>query len=294
VPLPGNFSQPTYYAPDLIHQRALEFIDNNKDRPFLLYYPSTLPHAELMMPPGERFGHYQGKFEETPFVNTARGANYGEADLIPAHYNSQPAPRAAYAAMVSLLDRQVGEVMGKLKALGLDKNTLIIFTSDNGPHLEGGGDPDFFDSNGPWRGFKRDLYEGGIRVPFIACWPGKIKAGSVSHHVAAGWDLMPTLAEVAGLSLPPGIDGLSFLSALLQGQQVAHEYLYWEFREGDRIKRALRQGDWKALEFQIEDRDAPVRELYNLRADTAESNNLAVQYPSLLDSLVALMAAARS
>jgi arylsulfatase A-like enzyme len=292
VPLPGNFSQPTYYAPDLIHQRALEFIDNNKDRHFFLYYPSTLPHAELMIPPGERFSQYQGKFEEIPFVNKAKGANYGEADLIPAHYNSQPAPRAAYAAMVSLLDRQVGEVVAKLKALGLDKNTLIIFTSDNGPHLEGGGDPDFFDSNGPWRGFKRDLYEGGIRVPFIACWPGKIKAGSVSHHVAAGWDLMPTLAEVAGLPLPRGTDGLSFLSALLQGKQLVHQYLYWEFREGDNYRKALRHGDWKALEFREKARDYPVRELYKIKSDSTESNDLAALHPGLLDSLVSLMALA--
>jgi arylsulfatase A-like enzyme len=292
LPLPGNFSLPSRYAPDLIHQQALNFIDKNKDKPFLLFYPSTMPHAELMIPPGELFDQYKGKYEEKPFVNKASGANYGEPDLIPAHYNTQPAPRATYAAMVSLLDRQVGEVVAKLKALGLDKNTLVIFTSDNGPHREGGGDPVFFDSNGPWRGFKRDFYEGGIRVPLIACWPAKIEAGSVSHHVAAGWDLMPTLADVAGLPLPPGLDGLSFLPALLQKQQAAHGYLYWEFREGDIHQKALRKGDWKALEFYGKDRQVPIRELYNLEADSSESNNLATRHPSLLDSLVTLMAAA--
>ena len=213
------------YAPEMIQQRALQFIEKNKDKPFFLFYPNTIPHAELLLPE-ENLKEFRGKFlPEKVF----KGAEPGSQNFRNGPYGTQSESHAAFAAMVTLLDQQVGEVVAKLKELGLEKNTIIIFTSDNGPHLEGGADPDYFDSNGPLKGYKRDLYEGGIRVPMIACWPDKIAAGSKSDHVSAFWDVMPTVAELAGVKSPQKIDGISFLPTLLgkSGQKV-HKSMYWE------------------------------------------------------------------
>jgi arylsulfatase A-like enzyme len=194
--------------------------------------------------------------------------------------------------MVTLLDKQVGEVLAKLKELGLGKNTLVIFTSDNGPHLEGGADPDYFDSNGPLKGYKRDLYEGGIRVPMIAFWEGKIVAGSKSDHVSAFWDFLPTAAELAGIQIPGNIDGISYLPALLKKEQQQHDYLYWEFHEkGGR--KALRKGDWKLVQYDVFNPEKTTTELYNLATDIGEEKNVAEENPEVVKELLTLINSAR-
>ena len=179
--------------------------------------------------------------------------------------------------MISRLDGDIGKILAKLKQLRIDENTLVIFSSDNGPHKEGGVNPDFFDSNGPLKGIKRDLYEGGIRVPTIARWPGKVKAASRCDHISAFWDILPTFAELAGAEEPKGIDGISFAPTLLGKPQTKHEYLYWEFHEGS-SKQAVRMGDFKAV------RRAPSRpiELYNLKSDIGEDNDIASRHPEIV------------
>src|SRR5690606_37517589 len=189
-----NLTATDVYAPDLIHQQALQFIDEHADRPFFLFVPTVLPHAELLVPNDEIYQSYLGKFPETPH----KGDDYGP-NAKPGGYTSQENPRATFASMVTRLDQHAGEIVSKLKEKGIDKNTLIIFTSDNGPHKEGGADPEFFKSGGGFRGTKRDLYEGGIRVPFIAYWPGVVKGGIRNEHVGAFWDLFPTFTELAGI-----------------------------------------------------------------------------------------------
>ena len=278
------------YAPDLIHQRALQFIRTNRNKPFFLFYPNVIPHAELLLP-DQYMQEYRGKLlPEKPF----KGSEPGEAHFRLGAYGSQPEPHAAFAAMVTLLDRQVGEIVALLKELGLDRNTLIIFTSDNGPHQEGGADPDYFDSNGPFRGYKRDLYEGGIRVPMIACWPGKIEAGTTTGHVSAFWDVMPTLAAIAGIQPPDGIDGISLLPALTsQGEQPVHDYLYWEFHEAGG-RQALLRNNWKLVRFNILIPDKTTTELYDLTTDPGENNNVAASHPGVVEELLHIMNEART
>lgn len=275
------------YAADSIHQHALQFIEKNKDRPFFLYYPSTIPHAELLLP--EKYlKEYRGKYlPEKVF----KGAEPGDKNFRNGAYGTQPESHAAFAAMVTHLDKQVGEVLAKLKELGLDKNTIVMFTSDNGPHLEGGADPDYFDSNGPLKGYKRDLYEGGIREPMIAWWPGKIKAGSKTDHVSAFWDVMPTVADLAGINSPENIDGISFLPTLLNKDgQKEHDYMYWEFHEqGGR--RAVRKGNWKLVQYHLFNPEKTTTELYDLSNDIGEENNVADQHPDLVKEMKELMIA---
>jgi arylsulfatase A-like enzyme len=257
------------YSADLIHKEALRFIEKNKGNPFFLFYPTTIPHAELFAKE-EYMKMFRGKFEpEKSFKGTDEGPGFR---LGP--YGSQPESHAAFAAMVTELDNYVGEIISKLAELGLEKNTVIIFASDNGPHLEGGADPDYFNSNGPLRGYKRDLYEGGIRTPMIVKWPGKVRAGSVSDHISAFWDVMPTLAEITGSEVPEGIDGISFLAELLGKEQKKHDYLYWEFHEqGGKI--AVRMENWKAVKTDIDKMPQGMTELYDLSADINEANNIA-------------------
>jgi arylsulfatase A-like enzyme len=257
------------YSADLIHKEALEFIEQNRDKRFFLFYPTTIPHAELFAKE-EYMKMFRGKFEpEKYFKGTDEGPGFR---LGP--YGSQPEAHTAFAAMVTELDDYVGDIISKLAELGLEKNTIIIFTSDNGPHLEGGADPDYFNSNGPLRGYKRDLYEGGIRTPMIVKWPGKVRAGSVSDHVSAFWDVMPTLAEITGSQAPEGIDGISFLSELLGKKQKKHDYLYWEFHEqGGKI--AVRMENWKAVKPDINKTPQGMTELYDLSVDINETNNIA-------------------
>jgi arylsulfatase A-like enzyme len=282
------------YAPELIHQRALQFIEKNNPgvsgKPFFLFYPTTIPHAELLLP-SKYIDGFRGKLLPEKHH---KGAKPGDPDFRIGAYGDQPESHAAFAAMVTLLDQQVGEVLEKLKALGLDKNTVVFFSSDNGPHQEGGADPDYFDSNGPFKGYKRDLYEGGIREPMVAWWPEKIKAGSKTELISAFWDVMPTLAELAGIKTPEKIDGISFLPTLLgKEEQQKHDYLYWEFHElGGR--KALMKGDWKLVKYNILNPEKTTTELYDISADPGEENNLAASNPELVKELNELMNSART
>jgi arylsulfatase A len=273
------------YAPDLIQKQALQFVDEQDSRqPFFLFLPYILPHAELLVPDDSLFQQYKGKFEE----KFHRGADYG-ANATNGGYTSQEYPRATFAAMVARLDMYVGQVVNKLKEKGLDKNTLIIFTSDNGPHVEGGADPKFFNSSGGFRGVKRDLYEGGIREPFAARWPGTIKPGSKSDYIGAFWDILPTFAELAQAAPPRGIDGISFTDALKgKPTQKKHDYLYWEFHEqGGR--QAVRQGNWKAVRLKAAGNPDALVELYDLAKDPAETTNLTPQFPEKAKELGQIM-----
>jgi arylsulfatase A-like enzyme len=276
------------YAPELIQEAALAFIDNNKDHPFFLYVPTVIPHAELVAPE-VYMEEFRGKYPpETPYEGVDNGERFRKGP-----YASQAEPHAAFAAMVKILDDQVGAIQRRIEELGLAENTLIIFTSDNGPHLEGGADPDFFDSNGPLKGYKRDLYEGGIRVPMIASWPGKIKPGSRTEHISAFWDVWPTLAELAGAEQPAYLDGISFLPTLLgaPGQQE-HDYLYWEFHEKNG-RQAIRKGDWKAVRYDVFSDPEADPELYNLKEDIGEEQNVAGQHPEIVAEMAALIKSSR-
>jgi arylsulfatase A-like enzyme len=193
------------------------------------------------------------------------------------------------------MDRDVGRLFDKLCRLGIDDNTIVFFSSDNGPHKEGGAKPEFFDSNGPLRGIKRDLYEGGIRMPLIVRWPGRIKAGSVSDHISAFWDFLPTAVELAGAKPPPNIDGISMLPTLL-GQphrQKEHKYLYWEFHEQGK-KQAVRMGDYKGVRLNVSrDPSGPI-ELYNLRNDIAEKHNVAHKHAKVVTRIERYLRTART
>jgi len=276
------------YAPLLIHEKAIDFIESNKDKPFFMFYPSVIPHAE-MFAPEEYMEKYRGKFlPEKEYNGTDDGNRYRRGP-----YGSQPESHAAFAAMVNLLDDQVGDIVNKIEELGLSENTLIIFSSDNGPHLEGGADPDYFNSNGIYTGYKRDLYEGGIRVPTLAKWKGHIEPGTESDHMSAFWDIMPTIADLTGSPPPENIDGISFLPELLgQPEQEHHEYLYWEFHERNG-RQALRKGDWKLVRYDVFSPDKITTELYNIKDDPSEQQNLAVEYPVITEELLELLKSAR-
>ena len=271
------------YSADLIQKAALGFLEKNKNKPFFLFYPTTIPHAELSAKE-EYLKLFRGKFDpEKSFKGVDNGPNFR---LGP--YESQSECHAAFASMIKELDDYVGELMDKLKDLGLEENTIVIFTSDNGPHLEGGGDPDYFNSNGILKGYKRDLYEGGIRTPMIVKWQGKVKPGSKSDHISAFWDVMPTLAEITGAKSAPGIDGISFLPALTGKEQKQHEYLYWEFHEqGGKV--AVRMGNWKAVKLDVDKVPQGVTELYDLAADFGEKKNIASANPEIVKKIEAIM-----
>jgi arylsulfatase A len=271
------------YSADLIHRAAINFIEANRNNTFFVYYATTIPHAELAAKE-EYMKRFLGKLEpEKSFSGTDSGPNFRQGP-----YQSQPDSHAAFAAMVTELDDYVGEIEDKLSELGLEKNTIIIFTSDNGPHLEGGGDPDFFDSNGILRGYKRDLYEGGIRTPFIVKWPARVKANTGSDHISAFWDILPTLAEITGAEIPAVTDGISFLPALLgKKKQAEHDYLYWEFHEQGG-KMAVREGKWKAIVLDA-DKGMDKCELYDLSQDPSEKNNIASANQAIVTKLKGIM-----
>jgi arylsulfatase A-like enzyme len=277
------------YAPLKIHQKAMEFIEKNRDTTFFLYYPMVIPHAELAAPTGY-MNRYRDKFlPEKKFTGVDRGEGFRNGA-----YGSQPEAHAAFAAMMNLLDDQVGEVISKINDLDLRENTIIIFTSDNGPHQEGGADPDYFDSNGILRGYKRDLYEGGIRVPFIISWKGHIKEGAVSDHVSAFWDFLPTVADLLNLQIKEKNDGVSFLPTLLGDQkQPQHKHLYWEFHELNG-RRALRKGDWKLVQYGVGKFPAGGFELYNLISDPSEQHNVADRFPAKVNSLKNILLSERT
>ncbi len=252
----GTATERVEYSHDLMAEEALEFIRRHRDGPFFLYLALTIPHAnneagdEGMEVPD--YGAYQGR--------------------------DWPRPAKGFAAMVSRMDADVGRLLDLLQELDIDDRTLVLFSSDNGPHREGGHDPDFFDSNGPLRGIKRDLYEGGIRVPFIAHWPGRVAAGTVSEHVGYFGDLMATAADLADSAVPPDLDSISFVPTLLgkPEDQREHPYLYWEFYERGSAQ-AIRSGKWKAVRKPM--LTGPI-ELYDLSADLGEENDIA---PANLD-----------
>jgi arylsulfatase A-like enzyme len=263
------------YAIDKMTEKALRFIDKNKGLPFFLYLSYTLPHVSLQVP-DEKLEQYKGQFKEHPY--------YGQRG-----YASHQYPLTAYAAMISYLDEQAGIVMDKIKKLGLDESTIIMFSSDNGASPEGGTNPEFFNSTAGLRGLKRDLYEGGIRVPFIARWPGKIPAGKISGHISAQYDLLATLAELTKQVIPNNTDGISFLPELLnEGRsQNDHRYLYFEFPEnGGQV--AIRMGPWKGVRRNVRlDKNAPW-ELYNLFKDENETTNVAKSHPDVIEKFKAI------
>ena len=271
------------YAPELIHENAIKFIEENKDTSFFLFYPSVIPHAELIAP--EKYmDKFRGKYlPEKKYNGTDDGPRYKKGG-----YGSQSEPHAAFVAMISILDEQVGEITAKLKELGIADNSLIIFTSDNGPHLEGGADPDYFDSNGELKGYKRDLYEGGIRVPMLASWPRKITPNTISHHISAFWDVLPTICEIIKVDKPNNIDGISFLPELLGQKQEEHESLYWEFHERGG-KQAVRLGKWKGVRLNMQSNPDALIELYDLSNDIGEENDLALQNPEVVEKIANIM-----
>ena len=270
----------TQYSAKMIHDEAIRWLDKQSDKqPFFGIFTYTLPHAELVQPNDSILQYYTAKFtDDKDWI--ARGSRY----------NTSRRAHAQFAAMVSRLDKYVGEILDLLERKGLDRNTLVIFTSDNGPHQEGGADPEFFGENVPLRGVKRQTHEGGVRVPFIAWWPGKVKAGVKNDQQIAFYDIMPTFCELIGeknyekIYASPNkevdyFDGVSFARTLLGKRgQKSHEFLYWEFEETDQV--AVRQGDWKM----ISKRGVP--HLYNLANDLHEDNDLAAQHPDIVRRLV--------
>ena len=263
------------YAPDLMFKELTAFVDRNKKEPFFLYWATPIPHVALQAP-DKWVDYYTEKFgEEEPYL--------GNKGYFP-HQN----PRAAYAAMVSYLDENVGKLVKQLKEEGIYENTLIVFTSDNGPSYAGGADPEWFDSAKPFDGNygrgKGYLYEGGIRVPMIASWPAQIKAGSKSDHISAHYDMQATFADIAGYQLPEDSDGISMLPTLLsQDNQEVHEFMYWEFPSYDG-QVAIRMGDWKVVRQNLKsNKKEPTLELYNLKEDPTETTNVAAAHPDVLE-----------
>ena len=258
------------FSQELFAEKALEFIETNSGNPFFLFLSVIIPHDNGEAPAGKR---YSDIISFDPYTDM----DWTESEK-------------GYAAMITYLDKDIGKIMSKLESLGLDENTLVIFTSDNG-----GDSPDlFYDlSNLPFRGHKRDLYEGGIRVPFIARWKGKIEPGKESIHVSAFWDFLPTVAELAGIKVPETTDGISYLPELLGKKQKKHEYLYFEFHEQGGKQAVIKDG-WKCIRLEAKNPEKSYLELYNLTEDISERNNLASKYPEKLAEMAGLMAGSRT
>lgn len=271
----------TQYSADMIHQRAMAWLrSQEEDKPFFGILTYTLPHAELVQPEDSLLAYYRDKFAEDRDWNAPHWSRY----------NTSRDAHAQFAAMVSRLDMYVGEILELLKAKGLDDDTLVIFTSDNGPHDEGGADPSFFGFNAALRGIKRQTHEGGVRVPFIAWWPGNVASNSVNDHILAFYDVMPTLCELIGVDNyidryqnpildADHFDGISFAPTLLGDEgQEQHDFLYWEFEETDQV--AVRMGDWKMVS------KGGKPHLYNLAEDLHEDNDIASQHPDIVRQMV--------
>jgi len=276
------------YVNDLFTKEALGYIATTDARPFFLYLNYTVPHAELRVPE-DSLAPLRGTFPETPFVNAAADAKPTGPDDISLGYRSQDTPKAAFAAMIVRMDRDIGTIVDRLRTLGIERRTLVMFVSDNGPHQEGGAAPAYFKSSGGLRGIKRDLYEGGIRVPFIASWPGTIPAGRVSAQPWAHWDMFPTLAEIAGAKTPPGLDGRSMRRALRGQAQPSHDPFYWEFHERG-FQQAARMGRWKGVRLA---KDAPL-EVYDLESDPRETTDVAPAHRDVVRRIDAYLKAART
>lgn len=278
------------YVNDLFTKETLGFIDRRDRKPFFVYLNYTVPHAELRVPESS-LAEFRGKFPERPYVNAAADARPtgAQPDGASLGYRSQPTPHAAFAAMIVRMDRDIGRIVDHLRARGLERNTLILFISDNGPHQEGGGDPVFFKSNGGLRGIKRDLYEGGIRVPMIARWTGTLPAGRVSDHPWAHWDILPTLAELAGARAPDGLDGVSMVRALRGEPQPTHDFFYWEFHERG-FQQAVRMGRWKA----VRPGTGKPLELYDLETDPREERDVAATNADVVERIETYLRTART
>jgi arylsulfatase A len=276
--LEGNTDTATgkQHTHDLFEKEALAFIKKNKDAPFFLYLPFTIPHVALQVPE-DSLAEYKGLWDDPPYKG-GKG------------YQPHPHPRAAYAAMVTRLDRTVGRILDLLRELGLEDDTLVIFTSDNGPTHDGVGGSDslFFASAGVLRGFKGSLFEGGVRVPMICCWRGRVRPGSTSDFIGANWDFLPTLCDLTGAAVPKDTDGISILPTLLaKGEQKQHPYLYWEFH-GYGGQQAVRKGDWKAIR-QAMHKGILSLQLFNLKNDIGETKNVAAEHPDVVRRIEAIM-----
>ncbi len=274
VPNPGRYDTGVatvrkQYSHDLFTQEALAWVKASKQGPFFLYLAYTIPHAN---------GEAKEKGMEVP-------------SLEPYENETWPEPAKGRAAMITRMDRDIGSLFALLKDLGIDNSTLVFFSSDNGPADEGGGKAEFFHSSGPYRGIKRDLYEGGIRVPFIARWPGRIEPSAQSDHMSAFQDFLPTCAELVGLQPPQNTDGISYLPTLLgkPQSQKHHDYLYWEFYE-EGGKQAVRKGDYKLIRLH----ENKKQELYNLKSDPAEQNNIFRNHPDIIKQLESLLKSAHT
>ena len=278
IKLKGNVQKDKLgqYSQNLFTNKALDFLNSqSSNQPFFLYLAYTIPHFELTIPASEKQAYIN---QDWPLRKMKMG-----------HYRHDENGHVTYASMISRMDKDIGLLLSKLKELGMDDNTLVIFTSDNGHEYDNIND-EFFNSNGVFRGRKRDLYEGGIRMPFIARWPNKIKAGSKTDHISAFWDFLPTACDIAGVKPSAKNDGISYLPALLGNKDPQkHDYLYWEFNEGKGPIQALIQGDWKLIYF-VNDH----YELYNLKEDPSESKNLYAQNHEKGASLKELMMSART
>jgi arylsulfatase len=270
-----------HFAQDLFIQEAKQFIRQNRVRPFFLYLPFTIPHLSIQVPE-ESLLEYRDVIPEEPYQHRS--------------YLKHPYPRAAYAAMITHMDRGIGEILALLRELDLEKDTLVMFSSDNGPAYDrhGGTDSAFFRSAGPFRGLKGSVLEGGIRVPLIARWPGRVPRDTVSDHVCAFWDLLPTLCDITGASAPGGIDGLSFAPTLLgAGRQEAHAHLYWEFPAYGG-QQAVRLGDWKAVRTGLKRDDADhTVQLYDLNEDRSENRDVAAAFPDMVSRAREVLSTAR-
>jgi arylsulfatase A-like enzyme len=267
----GVATKRAQYSHDLFTREALAFLEQHQKEPFFLYLAYTIPHA-----------------------NNERGKAEGNGMEVPSDepYSNKRWPQVEknYAAMITRLDADIGRLVRKLQELKIDEQTIVFFSSDNGPHKEGGADPAFFHSSGPLRGYKRNLYEGGIRVPMLVRWPGRIRAGAVSDQVWAFWDFLPTAAELAGAKPPVGIDGLSVVPTLLgKGEQKQHAYFYWEFHERG-FQQAVRLRDWKAVLPKL----GGALELYDLTKDIGEQFNVAGQHADVVASIEELLKTART
>jgi arylsulfatase A-like enzyme len=276
------------YSADVMINEALSFIDQNRNGPFFLFIPTQIPHASLEVP-DDAMEFYLDENGQSIFDKDTLYSSRGNTGEYTGGYSSNSMPLATYAAMVTRLDQYVEAILDKLNEMGIAGNTLFMFTSDNGSYSEGGYHYSMHNSNAPLRGGKRDLYEGGIRVPMLAWWPGKIAAGTVSDHISGFQDLMPTIAELAGKQPPPKTDGVSMVPTLLgREDQQKHEYLYWEFPAmGGR--QAVRMGKWKGVRLNVSKNRYSPLELYNLEEDTAEQNNLAGQHPDIVGEIDRIM-----
>jgi len=260
------------YAPNLVTDEAIRFIEAGSDRPFFLYFALNMPHAN-------------NEAGREPYGNGMEVPDYG-----PYAGEDWPAPEKGFAQMIRLIDGYVGRILAALESRGIADETLVIFSSDNGPHAEGRHDMTYFDSNGRLRGMKRDLWDGGVRVPTIVRWPGEVSAGSESDVLSGFQDVLPTLADVAGAEAPAGLDGVSLVPTLTgrPDEQERHDYLYWEFRERGG-KRAVATSKWKALRLDTRKPEPLPTRLYDLENDPSETTDVAADHPEVVDRMEAWM-----